>query len=391
MKKIGLCICYSVKNYGSMLQAYATQQYIKKIGLDFEIIRYNKKHDIAFYCNSCLKLFNSNFRKEVLRRIKYANNLKKNQVFREKLSIRNSKFEEFENSHFSNLSNICSSYSQLKMKGKELPAYLVGSDQLWLPAGLSTNFYNLNFTEDSAIRISYATSFGVSNIPVYQKSRTAFFLQRIQYLSVREQRGVEIVSEVAGKRAELVVDPTLLLTAHEWECFIPKTVNNIGDYIFVYFIGNNPEHRKVVADLKNKTGLRVIALTHIDEFIASDEGFYDETPFDVGPAEFVNLIRNAKYVCTDSFHGSVFSIIHEKQFVVFDRFSEEAKNSTNSRISSLCSILGLTARRYTVDSDIYEMQNEKIAYADVNQKLNVLRKSSIDFLSRAFEGINNEK
>ena len=389
MKKIGLCICFAVKNYGSMLQAYATQQYIKKLGLDYEIIQYNKKHDLAFYINSCLKLFNSNFRKEVFRRIAYEKSLKKNKNFKQKLNVRNLKFEEFQKSHFSKLSDVCSSYLQLQAKGKELPAYLVGSDQLWLPAGLSTNFYNLNFTDESAVRISYATSFGVSKIPFYQKKRTAAFLQRMQYLSVREQRGVEIVSNIAEKKAELVVDPTLLLTANEWASFIPKIENCYGDYIFVYFIGNNPEHRQAVIDLRNKTGLRVVALTHIDEFIASDEGLYDETPFDVGPSEFVNLIRNAKYVCTDSFHGSVFSIIHEKQFVIFDRFSDKSKNSTNARICSLCSILGLTSRRYTEGADIYEMEKEEIDYNEVKQKLNGIRKSSIEFLNCAFAGIKD--
>ena len=117
---------------------------------------------------------------------------------------------------------------------------------------------------------------------------------------------------------------------------------------------------------------------------------YDETPYDVGPAEFVNLIRNAKYVCTDSFHGSVFSIIHEKQFVVFDRFSENARNSTNSRISSLCSILGLNDRRFSKDSDIFAMQEKRIPYDEVNKKLELLRESSIKFLNSAFDRIRDK-
>ena len=78
MRKIGLCICYSVKNYGSMLQAYATQQYIEKAGFDYEIIKYNKKHNLKFLIVSCFKLFNGNFRKEVFRRLTYKKELKLN-------------------------------------------------------------------------------------------------------------------------------------------------------------------------------------------------------------------------------------------------------------------------------------------------------------------------
>ena len=100
MKKIGLCICYSVKNYGSMLQAYATQQYIKKSGFDYEIIRYIKKHDAKFYFMSLIKLLNSNFRKEVFRQIAYKISIRNNLEFKENLTIRNSKFTEFEKKYF---------------------------------------------------------------------------------------------------------------------------------------------------------------------------------------------------------------------------------------------------------------------------------------------------
>ena len=139
--------------------------------------------------------------------------------------------------------------------------------------------------------------------------------------------------------------------------------------------------------MKKKTGLKTIALIHIDEYIPADEKNYDETPFAIGPEEFVNLIRNAKYVLTDSFHGSVFSIIHHKPFIVFDRFCDKTKNSTNSRITSLCSVLGLSERRFSNDIDIYTLMEKKIAYDKVEEKLSQLRKSSKQFLVSAIENI----
>ena len=104
-----------------------------------------------------------------------------------------------------------------------------------------------------------------------------------------------------------------------------------GKYILCYFLGNNPLHREFAKRLKEVTGCKIIALTHLDEFVKSDEGYADETPYDIDPADFLNLIRNAEYVCTDSFHCSVFSILYKRQFFTFRRYNRNTKQSTNSR------------------------------------------------------------
>lgn len=387
MKSICLCICYSTKNYGSMLQSFATMKYVEMAGLEYKIIKYEKKHDFTFYIKSLFKLFGANARSLLMRSVKYKKNLRKNSEFANNISKRNCTFESFEKKNFADSVIACHGYSELQKIGKEYPAYLVGSDQLWLPAGLSTNFYNLNFTADEATRISYATSFGVSEIPFYQKKRTSNFLKRIQFLSVREQKAVEIVRDIANKKAELVADPTLLITTDDWNKFLSKTDNKYGEYIFVYFIGNNPLHRDAVMELSRKTGLKTIALIHIDEYIPSDNNIYDETPFDVGPSEFVNLIRNAKFICTDSFHGSIFSIINQKQFLVFNRFESDSKHSTNSRIDSLCNVLGLEKRRFINHSDIMAQMTSPIDYSSVNEKVVALRNNSVRFLESAFLSI----
>lgn len=389
MKKIGLCICYNIKNYGSMLQAYATQLFIEKQNIDYEIIRYIKKHDLKFILISLIKLLNSNYRSALIRHFKQKCILFIKSDISKNIEKRKECFNKFQNEYFNNLSIICSNYQELLKIGNKFQAYLVGSDQLWLPAGLSTNFYNLNFTKNDAFRISYATSFGVSKIPFYQKKRTANYLNRIQALSVREQKGVEIVRKVAGKNAELVVDPTLLFTEKEWLDYIPcqKIINE--PYIFVYFIGNNPEQRKAVINLKNKTKLKIVVLRHIDEYLSKDECFGDIAPYNVGPKEFVNLIRSAEYVCTDSFHGSVFSIINKKKFIVFNRFRENKKNSTNSRIDSLCNTLDLQERRYNPKNDLYSQIIKEFDYAFVENKLEMLRKDSKRFLINAFDVIKD--
>ena len=112
----------------------------------------------------------------------------------------------------------------------------------------------------------------------------------------------------------------------------------------------------------------------------TDENFGDEAPYDVGPAEFVNYIRNAEYIFTDSFHGSVFSMLYQKQFMIFDRYDSDSLTSKNSRINSFCENYGLSARRY--NGDIYAVENA-IDYKSVGEKTAAHIKKSKAFLDRA--------
>ena len=113
-------------------------------------------------------------------------------------------------------------------------------------------------------------------------------------------------------------------------------------YIFCYFLGNNPPHRKFVKRLSEKTGYKIVALIHLDEYVKSDENFADISPFDVDPSDFLNLIKNASFVCTDSFHCSVFSMLYKRIFFTFRRYSRQTKSSTNTRLDTLFSLAGIT-------------------------------------------------
>ena len=131
--------------------------------------------------------------------------------------------------------------------------------------------------------------------------------------------------------------------------------------------------------------MKIVALRHLDQYIEEDEKFGDYTAYDVAPDRFLNLLRGARYVCTDSFHGSCFSIIHKKQFMVFNRYTEKSKHSKNSRIDTLCHNLGLEDRRF--DGKI-EAITQPIDYDTVYKKLNVLRDKANLYLDKAFEGVS---
>jgi len=381
MRNIGLCIVYNHKNYGSILQSLATVRAVQKLDCEPKIIRYRKSS--SFFLKSIPRLFNHILLKEKYTRWQKKASLLLHKKIKQCNEIRNKCFDTFCNNKFNNyLSPIYNGYKELCEYSSNYSKVLSGSDQLWSPSGLPTNFYNLMFVPSYIPKISYASSFGVSKIPFYQKNRTAEYLNRIEYISVRELAGQKIIKELTGKEIPLVCDPTLLLTKEEWEQEIPKKSFFEKPYILAYLLGANKEHRNAVNELKEKTKLPIVALRHLDQYVPSDESFGDFAPYNVGPNEFVNLIRFADFVCTDSFHGTVFSCLHSKQFSTFYRYSSKEIVSKNSRIDSLLKKLCLEDRIYS--GNIMDIQ-KTVNWSLVEEKIGEFRSFSFEFLREALK------
>jgi len=379
---IGVCIKYFHENYGGMLQAFATTKLLDKYGIEYELIRYQKKKDIKFVLKSIPRVFNNVLINDKYESFQKKLSFKKHPEFATNDKIRMNAFNEFREKNFSNkLSEVYYGFNNLKNSSKKYSAVLTGSDQLWSPAGLPTNFYNLMFVPDNIKKISYASSFGVKYIPWYQKKRTAKFLNRMDYISMRENSGKNIVKELTGKDVPVVLDPVFMFDKNGWEELIPYKEEYDDEYIFAYFLGNNSEHRKAVKEFANKKGLKIVTLRHLDQYVEEDENFGDYAPYDVAPDKFLNLLRGATYVCTDSFHGAVFSIIHKKQFIVFNRYSNNSKHSKNSRIDSLCENLGINNCRYNGNIELF--LNNKIEYKNVEENLNKLKLKSSKYIEEA--------
>lgn len=384
MKKIGLSVCYDTKNFGSQLQVLATVKKIEELGYQTGIIRYKKTMSLRFVLQSLPRVFNSYFIRNKITHMNRRRAIRQHPEIAEKVRIRDRRFRRFVDENFHNLSEPYVGWNQLvKKSAQDFDAFLCGSDQLWLPSNLGSHFYTLEYAPDDKPKIAYATSFGVSQIPWYQKRRTAAYLNRFQSLSTREVAGSRMIRELTQREAPVVCDPTLLFDAAEWDKMIPRRVVIDEPYIFAYFLGTNPVHREAAEELRKQTGLRIVTCPFLDNYVESDRQFGDVQLFDMDSADFVNLIRNAAYVLTDSFHGSVFSILYHKQFITFNRFLE-GSNSRNSRIDSLCAILGLGERRY--DGDITVIDRE-IAYERVDERIAGLRESSIDYLKGALDAV----
>lgn len=389
MGKIGLSVCYDTKNFGSQLQVLATIKKIEELGYETEIIRYKKKLTPVFLAQMLPRVFNLYFIRNKLTKKKYQVTIKKYPEILKNVKIRNERFSSFVNKYFTNLSNPYNGWETLvKGSAQNYDAFVCGSDQLWLPSNLGSHFYTLEFAPDHKPKIAYATSFGVKEIPWYQKKRTANYLRRFQSLSVRELAGSKIIEGLLEKKVQVVCDPTLLFDSEGWEKMVENKRLFSEPYVFCYFLGTNDEHRKAAMKLKEMTGLKLVSCPFLDNFVKGDQYFGDIQLYDMDAADFVNLIRHAEYILTDSFHGSVFSILHHKKFLTFNRF-KEGKDSRNSRIDSLCTLLGLEGRRF--QGDVLSVQRE-INYGCVDERLDNLRGDSIEYLRKSLsQGEHNDK
>ena len=381
MKKVGIVSCYFKNNYGSMLQAYATKKILDNNKIPNETINIDsnidfKKGKRKYYLS---QIFNFSFIKSKFGMIKLKLDKKIVKDLGKNISIRDKKYKEFRKEF--NLSKACPDYKSLNEMAKEKYSdVIVGSDQLWLPVNVVADYYTLNWVPDNVNKISYATSFGISKVPDKYAELYKKFLKRINHLSVREESGKKILDNYSIK-SKLVCDPTILLTKEEWEDVATKDRFIRDKYILCYFLGSNIEHRKFAEKLREKTGYKIVSLNHADEYVKYSDEFADIIPYDVGPKEWLNLIKNAEYVCTDSFHGTVFSLIFNKIFFDFRRYNPKNKNNTNSRLDSLLNIAGVSNERILTGlEDIDKVLKYKIDYKKVNTNINKFREESKKWL-----------
>lgn len=386
-KKIALVTCYFQHNYGSQLQAFATQKFFDSLNVPNETIRIDglrpeiNKRKYKYFLS---RLFDVNTVKDKWATVKKVLAVKRNHVYAANLKKRYMKFDEFASSEF-HLSKLYPSFADLTKASSNYSMFVVGSDQLWLPSNISADYYTLNFVPSNVPKMALATSFGVSELPRKQAKMARKFLPRIEYCTVREKSGQTLIKDLTGREVPVVCDPTILFTAEEWSENIDSKPFTEGKYIFCYFLGNNPIQREFVRRVKEITNCKIVQLQHCDEYITSDESFPDEAPYNVGPKEFIRLIRDAEYVFTDSFHCSVFSMLFGKRFFTFRRYASDGSVSTNGRIYSLLSLVNLESRLLRGDEDANTFLGQEIDFSIVHSKLAELRQFTKQFVLNALD------
>lgn len=354
--KIGIVTLYGYFNFGNRLQNYALQEVVKELGHDVETIVFEKNNK-----SIKSKLKNVIIKENGKHKLKALNDI-----------IRENKIKKFSN----NLIKVKKYSEKLLFEGNQIDKsydkFIVGSDQVWNPTfwrknvnTVEFNEFFLHFASDNK-KVSYAASFGIKELPEWWNDNISKELNTFSSISVREEAGADIVKKSINKEVPVVLDPTMLLSSEQWINKL-QLEDNKSDYIVCFFIGErNEETKAYIKELEKK-------YTIIDLMDISKSKYYRSSPRD-----FLNYIKNAKYVLTDSFHAVVFSIIFKTKFLVFGRITKNNSNM-NSRIETLL-------KRFNLQDRIFNGNKVDIEKCDFTYSEDILKEEkikSIDYLKNA--------
>ena len=362
--RIGVVTVHKAPNYGANLQAYATWKFITNNGHYCEILDMSLQPEGERFPLSRPEYYQKNkepFRiriKLLARKILVLFGVKK-PIYIPPLILPSAqrKFNAF-----NELINYSSTYNTLEALYSQPPqydVYLTGSDQVWNPNSGRLRDVDLLSFADSKQRISLSASFGVNCISKEDKKKIKKELYKFKSISVREEAGKRIINDVLPRNdVEVLIDPTMLLTADEWDKVAkkPKQLDNLKNkrYILTYFLGNLSMDKKgKIEEIAQKNNCEIINI------LDKNSPFYQ-----TGPSEFLYLEKNAILICTDSFHSCVFSILYNRPFLVFQR--EGNVNKMNSRIETLLNKFNLEDRE--VNENITD---DKLKY-DYSQAYKIL-------------------
>ncbi|KZX17306.1 polysaccharide pyruvyl transferase family protein [Methanobrevibacter filiformis] len=369
---VGIITFSSAHNYGAMLQTYALQKTIKKMGFEVKIINFRP--------NVIDNVYNP-FRRK--RRGYLDFKFYKHRIglhTKNRFKIRKfENFEEFMKDNF-NLTDTYKTFHEIVDANLEFDFFITGSDQVWnhaITKGLNPAYF-LKFAPDNSKKISYGVSIGSDNVDIYDIPLFKHYLQNLDDISIREKSSLKSLSECSDKDIDIVIDPTLLLERKYYDDLKVDMDLKDKEYIFVYTLENNEEIIKIAQEISEKEGLPIIFNRPYKKF----EDQLRSVPF-IGPKEFLGVLKNAKYVVTNSFHGVVFSIIYNKTFVTVPN------TKTPQRVEELIGSLGLEQVLFYNYDEFKDINNIKIDYANVESKLKVLKDKSLEFLEKSL--IKKEK
>lgn len=369
--KISIITRHAISNYGSILQTYATQKAINKIGHDSEIINYIREEEkginIAKTFSKTSKLANKNIITKLIYIILQFPNL----------YLMDSRFSKYRNKYLKQTPVEYHSNKQLKENLPEADVYCTGSDQVWgnIGTAIYDPAYFLEFVPQGKKCITYAASFGKDKIEEHLIEKLPELTKKYSKLLIREDTGVDILQKYTNKKnIEQVLDPTLLLTKEEWNELGEKIKLKENSYILVYQLHHNKFFDEYLKKVSKLTKLPIIRINP-SFYFKFKFGKFEYLPT---PGQFITYFKNAKYVITDSFHGTVFSIIYNKKFV------DILPNKTSTRIESILKLVGLE-KRIIKNLDEVSWLDDRIDYKEINIKLASERKKSIELLRRAIE------
>lgn len=368
--KVDIITRHAIANYGSILQCYATIRTFEKIGVEAEIIDYIREEEsnenlVKTYIKNS-KFWNKNFITRVIYKLLQMPNLRK----------MNNKFENYRKKYLKLTEKQYINKEELINNLPEADIYCTGSDQVW--GQIANDDYDenyfLSFVPKNKKCISYAASFGKDNIKDSLKHVLPELMEKYSTILVREDSAVKILNEVClSKNTKLVLDPTMLLEKEEWESFCLCNKEK-KPYILVYQLHHNKNFDIYLKKLQKKTKLKVIRISPSFYFMFKNGKLLYLPTLE----EFITYFKNAEYVVTDSFHGTVFSILFNKKMICI------LPQKTGTRIESVLNLFQIEGR-IIKDYNDFSVLNKDIDYQKVNIILNQERLKSINYLKEALK------
>jgi len=351
MDKVGVVTWVDGSNYGGFLQAYATNIRLKEKGKEPVFLQFKtKKSMLKHFLGALLLAF---VRPDII-----MSRIRKHRLLKKTLEVK---------TFFS--------YSDLKSYSKSLAFCICGSDQIWNIDGLEKDrFVLLDFIEP---RKRFALSPSISHTSLNPTAIQFLkqYLPLFQKISIREKNGYDIIKRNTGIEAELLFDPVFMFDACEWKKMTSGSIRlPTNPYVLVYLLNDNDYYYNLIAEYAKNKKIDVIQVNLKRDVHPKFKIKYCD------PFGFVQLIENAAYIFTDSFHGLSFSLIFNKSFTIFKRFNDDIK-SENSRIYHILDFFEIRERLISNDSIVDDTLFENINdYADINKKMSIERKKIIDYL-----------
>ncbi|WP_158232500.1 polysaccharide pyruvyl transferase family protein [Sporosarcina sp. P13] len=379
MKKVAIITLNGYFNYGNRLQNFALQEIIKQQGYDVETILHHEaplitnENKMIRNIKRICRLKNINLKELKMKVSNKVSAKKRNFAVQSRIP----EFKDFTQKYIKETTEIISSDDIPEGLESKYDYFVVGSDQVWNPNYQSHEkilpaIEYLTFAPKEK-RLSYAASFGINKIPSNYIPRVKNGLNGMKSILVREQVGAEIVQELTGRKAHLVLDPTMLLTRERWLSIAEPNKNKPAkEFILTYFLGEmSSKTTDLINSISKKYNFEIIHL----------ENYKDIDQYKANPSNFIDYINSASIFLTDSFHGVVFSIVLETPFIVFKR--KEIGPSMYSRIETLLRTFNLESRQLEL---IREKPSEimSLDFSEIREILVEERNKSLLLLKQSF-------
>ena len=336
--KVGILTFHDAHNYGAVLQAYALKKYIQKLGYEVKIINYHHETIPDGYP-------------------------------KEDNEKRWEKFNKFIKTLIDNEEKVYTKEEDLEQL--DIDFWICGSDQIWnteITRGFNRGFF-LDFKTNGK-KISYAVSTGIPELPKEYEQKFKESLEKLDEISVREESLKQYAEKFVDKKIEITLDPTLLLDVSDYEKLLVE--NSYGQYVLIYALGPDERLIKIAKKIAKEKKVEIIELND-----KAKKDYFCKQISDASPEEFLSLIKNAKAVITNSFHGTIFSIIFKKEFYTITRLNR------NSRMENILKIVGMEDRLINDISDLRKVKEQDYEKAYI--RLNEEKQKSKDFLKNALK------